>query len=141
MPEDKLQREIEDILNRLDNFVPEERVTSKVRRRSSDAATSFVRAVLAPLARISLRQVMLTALALTVLSFFFMRAEPDFARWMLIGGLILFFTSFALSFFTRSSPAKVETRYWRDRPIDVDQQPTLGDRLRAWWQTKFGQRR
>ena len=140
MPEDKLQREIEDILNRLDDFVPEEGVTSRVRRRSSSAASGFGRAVLGPLARISLRQVMLTALALTVLSFFFMKVEPDFARWMLIAGLILFFTSFALSFFVRSGPARVETRYWRDRPIELEQ-PTFSDRLRAWWQAKFGQRR
>ncbi len=138
MPDDKLQREIEDILNRLDSFVPEEGVTSRVRRRSSDATTAFGRAVLAPLAHISLRQVMLTALVLTVLSLVFMRVQPEFARWTLIAGLILFFTSFALSFFNRG-PAKVE-RYWRDRPIEIEE-PSLGDRLRAWWQAKFGPRR
>jgi hypothetical protein len=140
MPEDKLQREIEDILNRLDDFVPEEGVTKRVRRRSSNAAAGFGRAFLGPLAGISLRQVMLTALALTLLSFLFMGTAPDFARWVLIAGLILFFTSFALSFFSRGSPAKAETKYWRDRPIEIDQ-PTLGDRLRGWWQAKFGQRR
>jgi hypothetical protein len=140
MPEDKLQREIEDILNRLDDFVPEEGVTKRVRRRSSNTAAGFARAFLGPLANISLRQVMLTALALTLLSFLFMRTAPQFAQWMLIAGLILFFTSFALSFFTRGSPARTETRYWRDRPIELDQ-PTFGDRFRAWWQAKFGQRR
>ena len=144
MPDDKLQREIEDILNRLDAFVPEERARSRVRRRSSDAASAFGRAVMAPLAGISLRQVMLTALAHTLISLLLMSAQPAFARWVLIAGLILFFTSIVLSVFNRGAGAasggpKV-TRYWRDRPIELEE-PGPGDRLRAWWQGRFGRRR
>jgi hypothetical protein len=142
MADDKLQREIEDILNRLDAFVPEERAPSRMRRRSSDAASAFGRAVLAPLAGISLRQVMLTALALTLISLLLMNAQPTFAKWVLIAGLILFFTTIALSIFNRgaaSSGPKV-TKYWRDRPIDLDE-PGPGERFRSWWQGRFGRRR
>jgi hypothetical protein len=138
MPDDKIQREIEDILNRLDAFVPEESVASRMRRRSSDAAGGFGRAIIAPLARISLRQVMLTALVLVVLGFLAMRVHPLFGRWLLVGGLILFLTSFALSFFSRG-PTKTERR-WRGRPMELDE-PSLGDRLRAWLQAKRRPRR
>jgi hypothetical protein len=134
MPDDKIQREIEDILNRLDNFVPDEGVASRMRRRSSGAANAFARAVIAPLARISLRQVMLTALILVVVGFIGMRVNPMFGRWLLIGGVILFLTSFALSLFSRASPPTVEKR-WRGQPMEL-REPGLSDRLRSWFQSK-----
>jgi hypothetical protein len=133
MPDDKIEREIEDILNRLDDFVPEETVADRMRRRSSDAAAAFGRAIIAPLARISLRHVMLTALALVVLGFLAMRVHPLFGRWVLVGGVILFLTSFALSFFNRG-PAKTEKR-WRGQPMELNER-SLGDRLRAWLQSR-----
>jgi len=133
-PDDRIQREIEDILNRLEAFVPEETVASRMRRRSSEAAAGFGRAVMAWLARISLGQVMLTALALVVVAFFAMRVHPLFARWVLIAGFILFFTSFALSFFHRGPTSKVERR-WRGHVLDLNE-PSLGERLRAWWRRR-----
>lgn len=138
MPDDKIRREIEDILSRLDAFVPEESVAGRMRRRSSDSAAAFGRAIIAPLARISLRQVMLTALALVVLGFLAMRVHPLFGRWVLVGGVILFLTSFALSFFSRGA-ARTERR-WRGQPLELDE-PSLGDRLRAWLQAKRRRRR
>lgn len=133
MPDDKIEREIEDILNRLDDFVPEETVADRMRRRSSGAAAAFGRALIAPLARISLRHVMLTALALVVLGFLAMKVHPLFGRWVLVGGVILFLTSFSLSFFNRG-PTKTEKR-WRGQPLELNE-PSLGDRLRAWLQSR-----
>ncbi len=138
MPDDKIQREIEDILNRLDAFVPDESVASRMRRRSSGAAAAFGHAIIAPLARISLRQVMLTALALVVLGFLAMRVHPLFGRWVLVAGLILFLTSFALSFVSRGA-ANTDKR-WRGRPVELNG-PSVGDRLRAWLQAKRRRRR
>ncbi|MEX0786118.1 MAG: hypothetical protein WD939_05735 [Dehalococcoidia bacterium] len=136
MPDDKIQREIEDILSRLDDFVPEESVTSRMRRRSSDAAATFVRALISPIAGISLRQVMLTALILVVVGFVGMRIHPLFGRWVLIGGVILFLTTFALSFFSRSSTVPPATqKRWRGQPMNLNE-PSLGDRVRAWLQAK-----
>lgn len=134
MPDDRIQREIEDILNRLDAFVPEESVASRMRRRSSDAASAFARAVIAPLARISLRQVLLTSLILIVVGFIGSRVHPLFGRWVLVAGVILFLTSIALSFFNRGSTAAPERR-WRGQPMQLEG-PSLGDRLRAWLQGK-----
>ncbi len=133
MPDDKIKREIEDILNKLDDFVPEESAAEKMRRRSSGAAASVVRALLAPFTRISIRQVMLTALLIMVVGFLAMRVHPIFGRYALIAGVILFLTSFALSFFSRSSgppPPAVEQR-WRGQPIDLNE-PSLPNRIKAW---------
>ena len=131
MPDDKIKREIEDILNRLDEFVPEESAASRMRRRSSGVALAIVRALLAPLAAISIRQVMLTALILIVVGFLGMRIHPIFGRWLLVGGIILFLTSFALSFINRSSsPPAIEKR-WRGQPMDL-REPPLAERIRDW---------
>ncbi len=137
MPDDKIKREIEDILNKLDDFVPDETAAEKMRRRSSGAAASVVRALLAPFTRISIRQVMLTALVIIVVGFLAMRVNPIFGRYALIAGVILFVTSFALSFFSRSSgttPPAVEQR-WRGQPIDLNE-PSLPDRIKAWLKSR-----
>lgn len=134
MPDDKIQREIEDILNRLDDFVPEKSSSRPIRRRSSDAAAAFVRGVLGQISRISLSQVMLTALALILIAFFGMRVRLPFAFWILVAGLILFFTSFALSFASRGVSNSTEKR-WRGRSIELEG-PTLAERLRAWFRSR-----
>ena len=51
---------------------------------------------------------MLTALVLIVAGFFAGKAYPAFGRWVLIGGVILLFTSFARSFFGRGSAPEPE---------------------------------
>ena len=137
MADDKMKREIEDILNRLDSFVPEESAVSRMRRRSSGGFANFVRALLGPLARISLGQVLLTSLALIIVAFFGRRVSPVF-NWVMIAALLLFLTAFALSFFNRG-PAKTEHR-WRGRIVELDQ-PSLADRLRTWLQAKRRRRR
>ena len=138
MPDDKIQREIEDILNRLDAFVPEEGVASRVRRRSSGAAQSFGRTLFAPLAGLSIRHVMLTALALILIGFLGGRGYPTFGHWALIAGVILFFTSIVLSLFNRGSAPATEKR-WRGQPMDLAE-PTFSDRLRAWLHAKRRER-
>jgi hypothetical protein len=135
MPDDKIQREIEDILSRLDHFVPEEGVGSRVRKRSSGAAESLGR-FLAPLAFISIKHVMLAALALIVIGFFAGNAYPAFGRWTLIGGVILLFTAIALSFFNRGNGApQAPEKRWRGQPMQLEG-PTFGNRVRAWFQAK-----
>ncbi len=134
MPDDKIKREIEDILNKLDDFVPEESATESGRDGPSGAAASVVRAIFAPLTRISIRNVMLMALVIIVIGFLGMRLHPIFGRYALIAGVILFATSFALSFFSKSNesstPPAFEKR-WRGQPIDLNE-PSLPNRIKAW---------
>ena len=137
MADDKIKREIEDILNRLDSFVPEESAVSRMRRRSSGGLVTFALTLLGPLARISLRQVVLTSLALIIVAFFGRRVSPVF-NWVMIAALLLFLTAFALSFFNRGQ-TKTEHR-WRGRIVELDQ-PSFADRLRAWLQARRRPRR
>ncbi|MCH8850835.1 MAG: hypothetical protein IIC89_08430, partial [Chloroflexi bacterium] len=96
-------------------------------------AASVVRAIFAPFARISIQQVMLAALVIMVVGFMAMRINPLYGRYVLIAGVILFLTSFALSFFSRSSdsPQPSGEKRWRGQPIDLDG-PTLPHRIKAW---------
>jgi hypothetical protein len=137
MPDDKIQREIEDILSRLDDL-PAERKPTPMRRRSRQAH-SFVDGLFAPLASISIRHVMLAALALIVVGFFTRNAYPAFGHWTLIGGVLLFFTAIVLSMFNRGGSAPAIDKRWRGQPMDLSG-PTIGERLRAWYQAKRRQR-
>jgi hypothetical protein len=141
MPDDKIQREIEDILNRLDTFLPEESVASRVRKRSSGAASSLVHSIVEPVTHISLRQVILTALGLIFAGFLVRYSYPSAGRWILIAGVVLLLGSFALSFFNRSGGGGVPAteKHWRGQPM-VLHSPSLGDRLRTWFRTKRRQR-
>ena len=132
MADDRIKREIEDLLNRLDDFVPDERAPVPIRRRSPRTVAAFARGLIEPLTRVSLRHVMLAALVLVIVGFVGMRVYPVVGRWMLIGGLILFLTSFVLSLFGRSGapPPRSEKR-WRGRPMDLDP-PSFSQRLRSW---------
>ena len=129
MPDDKIEREIEEILNRLDEFVPDE----KAAWRPTGAAANALRAILRPFASISLSQVIMASLILIVVAFFGMRVQPIFARWVMIAAFILFFTSLSLSFFSRGA-ANTERR-WRGQTIELDQ-PSPLDWLRAWFRSK-----
>ena len=133
MPDDKIKREIEDILNKLDKFVPEESAAEKMRKRSSGVASSIVRAIFAPFTRISIQQVMLTALVIMVIGFLAMRVHPIYGRYVLIAGVILFMTSFGLSIFSRSNdpPQPAGDKRWRGQPINLDG-PSLPNRIKAW---------
>jgi len=138
MADDKIKREIEDILNRLDDL-PAERKPIPIRKRSSGSPGSLARGLIEPLTRISVRHVMLTALALVIVGFF-IRGATDAGRWLLIAGLVLFISSFVISFFGRRAGPATSPRYqkrWRGQPMDLDPPtPTLSQRLRAW----FGRR-
>ena len=68
---DKVQREIEELLGKLDNFVPEERLVSKIKSRQKAAAgPGFTDRLLKRVSHITLGHVMLTGLALLLISSF-----------------------------------------------------------------------
>ncbi|MGB2696018.1 MAG: hypothetical protein WBD55_12650 [Dehalococcoidia bacterium] len=134
MPEDRIQREIEEILDRLDEFVPD-RKASGPRPRPTDAAASAGRGLLDSLSGISLGHVMLAAVALIVLSVLARNVQPAFATWVLVAGVILFLTAFALSFVSRGSSQPSVEKRWRGRPIELNE-PTFRERIRAWLQAK-----
>jgi hypothetical protein len=129
---DKIEREVEEILRKLDKFVPEEGRLARARRRLGQATSDLLHTLLVRLSRVSLGQVMLASLILVVVAFLFRSASPDLARWAIIGGLILFFFAFVLSLLGGRSRYE---RRWRGQVIDLSE-PSLSSRLRNWLQRR-----
>jgi hypothetical protein len=129
---DKIEREVEEILRKLDKFVPEESRLVRTRRRLGQATSDLAGALLGRLSRISLGQVMLASLVVVVVAFLFRSSSPTLARWAIIGGLLLFFGAFVLS--VVGGRSRYEKR-WRGQVIDLSE-PSLGSRLRNWLQRR-----
>jgi hypothetical protein len=123
---DRFEREIEEILRKIDNFVPD-----KARRPARRVGQPFVTAqtwITRALSKISLRAVMMWALIAVVVTFFF-RGIPG-AGWIMIGSLIVFATAFLLSRASGGRGSSTPKR-WRGQPMDLSG-PSLADRIKAW---------
>ena len=138
MADDRIKREIEDILNRLDDL-PAERKPIPFRKRSTGSPGSLARGLIEPFTHISIRHVMLTALVLVIVGFF-IRDATDAGRWMLYAGLALFAACFVISFLGRRAGPATSPGYqkrWRGQPMDLEPPgPSFSQRLRAWFTRK-----
>ncbi len=123
---DRIEREIEEILRKLDTFVPERsrRPVKRVGEPLSAAQSWFAHR----LASISLKQVMMWSLFVVIIAFF-ARAVPG-AGWVMLGGIIVFATAFVLSRSTASAAPKNQQK-WRGQALDLSG-PTWPNRLKAW---------
>lgn len=134
MPDDRLEREINEILDKIEQFPTPESRRARARkrffRRLANSVSEAQRAVVRQLARISISQVMLLSLALIAGAFFLKRANPMVMNWVLLAGVVLFVSSFAILVFTRGGGSS-QTGYWRGREINYRSQP-LSARLRRW---------
>jgi hypothetical protein len=126
---DRIEREIEEILKKIDKF-PEGSRLSKGRRpggsngpirRPGAGASKWLSAV-------TMRKVMMWALLAVVVAFF-LRGIPG-GYWLLIGAIIVFVTAFFLSTRGGAAPNGPEKR-WRGQPLDLSE-PGWPDRLKAW---------
>jgi hypothetical protein len=123
---DRIEREIEEILKKIDNFVPERAKPARIRRAAGPPKLQKW------LAKISLRKVMMWSLFGVLVAFLVSRSVPG-AYWLLIGALIVFITAFLLS--TRAGPAAssgAPEKRWRGQPLDLSA-PSWPDRIKAWW--------
>jgi hypothetical protein len=121
---DRIEREIEEILKKIENF-PERGKGARPPRRPGAPGGAPQRW----LARISLRKVMIWALFAVIVAFL-LRGIPG-AYWLLIGALVVFVTAFILS--TRGGPAgsKAPEKRWRGQPLDLSS-PSWPDRIKAF---------
>jgi hypothetical protein len=143
---DRLEREIEEILGKIEDFpTPEPRYKATSRhalRRLGGAISERHRAITARVAQISMSQVMLLAFLLILGSFFFRRMNPMLMNWVLYLGIILFVTAFAIMVFGRrgSGGRSSSDARWRGREVEYQSRraqgqrgPTLAQRLRLWF--------
>lgn len=140
--QDKVQREIEELLDKLDNYVPEERLASKVRNRSrrSQSGEPGVQRAWTRLTRVTLGQLMLGGLALIILAFFLRDPLGAAAGPLMIAGLVVAAAAFLLSAFsggasrTMTGSRHVEKR-WRGQVIEYSE-PSAIDRMRQWLRSR-----
>ena len=140
---DRIEREIEDILSKLDDFVPDKGQKPIPFRKPAKRKTSSGGNWLSQrLARLSLNQIMLYAL-IGLVAGFILRTLP-FASWVMIASLIILVTAFLLSIragSNRSSPGGAGyQKRWRGEPIDLSNNysngPSLGDRIARWFKRR-----
>ncbi len=137
---DKVQREIEELLGKLDNFVPEERLVSKIKsRRRAEAGPGMLERFLKRASRITLGHVMLTGLALLLLSSFAPGLFGGYSRAAMILGLLLTGGAFVMSVIGWDSRRTITggggEKRWRGQVINYSE-PSAPSRLRDWFRSK-----
>lgn len=140
---DKFEREIEEILAKLDDELPpgpERSPISIAQKRQQKAKAERVRAPRAnPLAGLSPTTLLFAGAGimfggLVVSSFW----GP--AIWLALGGIVIFFGAFFWSFRKQGRPGGASAPrgvYWRDRYIEYGPaNPTSGQRIKGWFRRK-----
>jgi len=139
---DRLEREIEEILDKIEHFPTPESRRARARKRYFRRLGASIgerqRAFASQLGRISISQVLLISFLMILGSLFLRRALGPATTWILVAGVILFVTSFAILVFSRGSGAgSTSDQRWRGREIKSGYpQPSPLDRLRRWWESR-----
>ena len=129
----RIEREIEEILSRLDEFVPEESRSRRLRRRTGTVLSSVGDRLRAATRGISGGHVVLGAAVLLLLAMFLRSSFPLVARWATYVGLAVIFVAIFLAI--KPVHRRQPSRYWRGQPIDI-RRPGLLNRLRVWWRRR-----
>lgn len=137
---DKVQREIEELLDRLDNFVPEERLRDKLRnKRKVDAGPNIVERAWQRVSRLTLGHAMLAGIVLLIAGTVFNGPLGAVASVVIVAGLVLAVGAFVLSLVNGDSRRTIAggrpQKRWRGQVIDYSE-PSAGSRLREWWRRR-----
>ena len=136
---DKLEREIEDVLGKIEDFEwhrRQRRGPSRARRAWNRAWQGSSNALGRRFAQFTAGHVMLVGFLLLIVGLALRGRGPGL--WLVLAGILLFFVGLGLSMRHggRSSGGAYTTRggYWRDRYVtyDDDPQPGSGGGLRRW---------
>jgi hypothetical protein len=143
---DKVQREIEELLDKLDNFVPEDRFASKMKQRRREAAgpgmlTRLSSSVSQRFSHLSLGHVMLAGVILLLAAWLAPGLFGGYAGWARGIGVILTIVAFILSAMgwdsrrTLAGGTGGPQKRWRGQVIDYSE-PSPADKLRGWWRRR-----
>jgi hypothetical protein len=122
---DRIQREVEELLARLDTFPPRRPLWTRVRDGFS---RGFQRIGGLKLPSLSAGHVLLIAIAVIVAAWVLLPSSSDIGRWIIVGGIVAFIGAFVFSLRRQSKPPE---KYWRDRPINLRRSSTPP--TRSWW--------
>jgi hypothetical protein len=124
---DQLQREIEEILNKLDEFIPEQKAGSRIREQWGERFRAFRGWLGGLVSHVSLGHLMIVSLVLIFIAFVF--RSSTVGQWSMIAGLSLLGLTIVISFIANRR-ARSEKR-WRGQVVDLSE-PRLFDKLQSW---------
>ena len=115
---DRIQQEVDDLLAKIEKFPPRRPLS----RRLSDVASAPFHAISRRISRlnrpnISAGHVLLAAIIIIVIAYV-AGDSGDIWRWIIVAGVGLFIAAFVMSLRRHSKPPA--KRYWRDRPLDIE---------------------
>jgi hypothetical protein len=125
----KLERDIDEVLAKIEKFPPRRPLGSRLRRGVSGFFGSIGDAIASiPRPGVSIGQVLLLGLALIVIAYVFGDSlfGGDIVRLMIIGGIVLFIGAFIFSL-RRQSSARTPEKRWRGEVMDLDRDEG------SWW--------
>lgn len=128
---DQLQREIEEILDKLDEFIPEQKPTGRMRKQWRERLSSLGSRLGSLLSHVSMGHLMIASLVLIFIAFAF--RSSAIGQYSMIAGLTLLGLSIVVSFFANRR-AKTEKR-WRGEVVDLSG-PGFIDRLQGWFKKR-----
>ena len=152
---DKLQREIEELLDNLDTFVPEDRLAEKIKLkkkqdRQQERAVRAAQRGPTPLdqvwrrvSQITLGHVMIAGIALLLIGVLFDDALGAWSRWVTIGAIVLTFGAFILSAMNKGTGSKTTLggkrtqKVWRGQVIEYSE-PAPVSGWRNWLRRRTG---
>src|SRR3989337_1783380 len=117
----KLERDIEEVLARIDRFPPRRSLPSRIRRRLASVTVGL------PRPRVSVGQVLLLGIppigiALIVIAYVFgdSLGGASLVRLFIITAVLLFVGAFIFSL-RRQSASRIPEKRWRGQPLDLSQ--------------------
>jgi hypothetical protein len=119
----KLERDIEEVLAKVEQFPSKRPLGNRVRRRIAGLFSSAGRLLAGiPKPRISVGQVLLLGIAVIVVAYVFGDAigSPSLVRLLIGGGIVLFIGGFIFSL-RRQSAARAPEKRWRGQPMELDE--------------------
>ena len=122
----KLERDIEEVLARIDRFPPKRSLWSRLRRRVANAGGGMGEAISSiPWPRIGIGQILLIAIAVIVIAYYGFR-NSDIGGILIFGGILVFIAAFIFSL-RRKSASRLPEKRWRGQPMDMDEPSD------SWW--------
>jgi hypothetical protein len=120
----KLERDIEEVLAKIERFPPKRSLRRRVWGRVAGALASV------PRPRVSVAQVLLLGMALIVIGYVFgdSLGGASLVRLFIIGAIVLFIGTFIFSL-RRQSASRLPEKRWRGQPMDLDEARGPG----SWW--------
>src|SRR3990170_1926280 len=127
----KLERDIEEVLAKIDRSPPRRSLWSRVRRRLAGALGGVGRPLSGlPKPRVNVGQVLLLGIALIVIAYVFgdSLGGASLVRLFIITAVLLFVGAFIFSL-RRQSASRIPEKRWRGQPMDLSQQGGSD----PWW--------